>query len=179
MQIESNYKLEKAVATTDRCRPSIENVLICKDGKHPVAVATNGRIMAVVPVEIDDDRELGLVSPEALKRARKAGVSLRCPPTIILNGDARFLDGSSLPRPDQADCGQYPKWEQIAKMEDERKPAFTVSLDPKLLLDLAEAVGWEKGHAVTLAVSDSVSAIVVTTAHSKGRGYLMPRRDGQ
>lgn len=176
MKINKTFKLEKA-ASTDATRPAIGNVLVTKtkEGKT-LAIATDGRIMAVVPCEIADDAELGLVSPKALvhgrKLAKKASDS-----EMTLNGNIAFLDGSALPRPTQQDCGNYPNWTAV-QPDPEAKIAFTVAFDPRLLLNLAEAIGYDGSYqkSVTLRFVDEMTAIRVTCGADGQYGLLMPVR---
>lgn len=174
MKLNRDYKLERA-ASTDGTRLAIQNIYIGHE-KGPdtptVAVATNGRIMAIVPVEIADENELGLVSPEALIRARKLAKK-NAESELILNGDIRFVDESSLPRPIQEQTGNYPTWQVVAPTAE---PKFKIRLDVHLLLALAEALGaTNRKPFVTLEMSDELSPIRVTT-DGVGRGILMPAR---
>ena len=66
MEIQRKYKLEKAVSTDDN-RPTLTNISITR--QH--AVATNGSILAIVPVKFEKDDTPGWLSPVALKLARK------------------------------------------------------------------------------------------------------------
>ena len=66
MQIDRKYKIEKAVST-DSNRESLQNVFVSR--RH--AMATDGRILAIVPVKTDVEDGPGWMSPDALKHARK------------------------------------------------------------------------------------------------------------
>lgn len=181
MKISKLAKLERA-ASIDNTRTAIENILITKDGnKPPVAVATDGRIMAIVPVHPDEgaeslaDHEFGLISPAALthgrRLAKESGMVEMNP-----NGSIAFLDGSSLPRPTQENAGTFPQWQVVRDSALEPKTVFKVALSPALLLDLVTAMGTD-GTSVTLDFSGPESPIRVRITNDPAAfGILMPMR---
>jgi hypothetical protein len=67
MEINKKYKLEKAVSK-DPLRESLQNIFITQ--RH--AIATNGHILAIVPVKSEDTDRPGILSVVALKLGRKA-----------------------------------------------------------------------------------------------------------
>ena len=71
MKTKAKYEIELAVSKNE-CREVITNVQL--DKKNNCLIATNGRILAIVPVETDIDDISGPISPKAFKIARK-GVS--------------------------------------------------------------------------------------------------------
>ena len=66
MQIDRSYKLEKCVST-DPNRENLSNIFVTK--RH--AMATNGTILALVPVTSEPEDTTGLMSTDSLKAARK------------------------------------------------------------------------------------------------------------
>ena len=66
MKIERKYKIENCVSR-DESRPNLQNIYVSR--RH--AMATNGRYLGIVPVVLQENDEIGIVSPEALKLARK------------------------------------------------------------------------------------------------------------
>lgn len=180
MKISKQFKLEK-VASTDETRAAITNIAITREGEKAVAVATNGRTMAIVPVEIESDVELGLLSSAALKAARKMG-GKNDDAEMSLNGNIAFPDGSTLPRPTAEEFGTFPRWEQVLPTEEVK---FTVALDPRLLLSLADAIGCDgfRNKGIVLSFSDEQSPIRVTVNGNGrsdfgggARGIMMPIR---
>ena len=66
MQIDKRYKIEKVVSK-DPTRENLQNIHVTK--RH--AFATDGRILAAVPVQTDSDDTEGWMTPDALKIGRK------------------------------------------------------------------------------------------------------------
>ncbi len=103
-------------------------------------VATNGHILAYVPVEHDsseDDVEPGHVPLDAIKHARKT----RQLDVSTLENGSWVVAGVQFPR---EDLGKFPDYEQIVKTPCEladKDDSITVNLDAKLLYELAQAIG--------------------------------------
>ena len=149
-------------------------------------VATDGRILACVPVEVEDGDTSGRVSPEALKASRKASGPLGVP-TLACGERLITSDGTLFKRPDN---DSFPPVDQVIP---EYRPgtAGTVSicLDPALLMALAKALGNGKNHGISLTINlptgkergasagYSLEPVVVTTESCPGGiGVLMPCR---
>jgi hypothetical protein len=62
MQIEMKYKLEKAVSP-DENREALVNIPITR--RH--AIACDGKILAIVPVQVEEGDEVGWLTVDALK----------------------------------------------------------------------------------------------------------------
>ena len=66
MKISKHYKLEKVVSSDDM-RPILQKIFIDKD----CAVATNGRIIAIVPIEpTPEDVLQQMIDPQVLTIGR-------------------------------------------------------------------------------------------------------------
>lgn len=176
MKLPKNCKIEKATST-DSTRPAIgEPWLDVEAGK---LVATNGRIIAVVPVEIEEGDASGYVTAEALKAAR-ALVGKHLPLAIKANGSLALYNGVTFPRPGVDDLGQFPNWKQVIP-EKQEKPAIRIAFDVKLLSALCEAMGTS---GVILEASDDLTGIrVIPTGVSacqpgspQAFGVIMPLR---
>ena len=177
MIIDSKFKLEKAMASaSDPSRPAIREASVCKspDGRI-VAVATNGHILACVPVDASAD-ECGPLSAEALKAYRKVGGTLN-----VSGGDYRLDNGVSMPRTSTAKQN-FPQWEQITESALRRPVHVKILLDPKLLLALHEAIGRDErgrvGALVQLEISDDPNDPIVlrTNNNHEAFGLIMPGR---
>jgi hypothetical protein len=107
MQIDKKYRLEKAVCT-DETRTNLTNISITR--RH--AIACDGRMIAIVPVEVDEGDEAGWLSPDALKLARKVNPKGLDTIRIVLNGTQELPDGSTIKRPSFDDV-HPPKMLQI------------------------------------------------------------------
>ena len=99
-------------------------------------VATDGSMMAVVPVEREPEDTDGFVQTEALKKAFKLAKPL--PPMIKANGGLQFVDGSTMPR-ETKDGAKYPAWDLIMKtVADDRLSEVTIGIDAELFYRLAK-----------------------------------------
>lgn len=144
--------------------------------QSPVMVATNGAMLAVVPVETDIEDKTGFVTAEALKAERKAKLGMLC------NGELKITNGPAFFRPDN---GKFPNWRTILPAED-REVVFKVGINVKMLWELCQAIGCETAQ---LEFGDTLNGIVVkpTSVHSpyypskpcandKAYGVIMPTR---
>ena len=143
-------------------------------------MATNGHILAVVPVDVEPGDVSGPVSIDAIKAARKT--DKRCEQyEIKCNGSLELSDGQSFPR--EGEFPQYPDVDSVSRQVD--KPAdFTINLNAELLYKLAQAIGADKkgDYRVRLSFRDIHSdkqktAIEVTNPANEAHGLLMPMRD--
>jgi hypothetical protein len=177
MKINKTYKLEKIVSKDPR-RAALQQVLV--DEKDKVAVASNGKVIAIVPVDITylDRFENGvrLLPTEAVTKARKIAKK-NDPAYIGLNGGAVLDDGTEIPTEDHV---PFPHWRNILPRDADLDGGFSVALDAKLLHSLAEAIndGKEKAQrVVTLHFhkeAPEMSAIKVTTRRGEAYGVIMP-----
>jgi hypothetical protein len=166
MKIPLNCKLEACVSN-DTMRLHINNIHI--DVENKLAIATNGQMLAIVPIEPEEADTSGPLPPKALQAARKLkAFGAAC---FTINGDIKLPDGCSMPRPT---VSPYPNWRAVVPAED-RPVKFAVSLDAKLLSRLADALG---SDVVKLQFLDDLSPIVVVPSGClDGRkGILMPER---
>ena len=94
MQIDKKYRLEKVVSK-DPAREHLQNIWVTKH--H--AFATNGMILAAIPITADKEDTPGWLSSDALKLARKQSSTddIR----IELNGVQKLPDGTTILRPDE------------------------------------------------------------------------------
>jgi len=179
MKINKTYKLEKVVSK-EPSRAALQQVLV--DEKDKVAVATNGKVMAIVPVELKDGwnrfvNGVRLLPTEAITKARKIAKKNDLA-RIGLNGGAVLDDGTEIPTVDHA----FPNWRNILPKDANLDGGFSVALDAKLLHDLAEAINDGKDKAqrvVTLHFhkeAPEMSAIKVTTRGGEAYGVIMPCR---
>lgn len=121
-------------------------------------VSCDGRILAVVPVELNEHDRAGWISEEVLRAARKDRRTDE--PEIILNGKAELANGTTMNRSDaivDPSGSVYPNWRQIVP-EFEKGKSTSVSFDVELLWKLTQALGVK---AVTLTFDDPTSAILV------------------
>jgi hypothetical protein len=170
MEFNKSCKIEKA-ASKDQTRQNLHHPILTKSAAgEDVLVACDGHILAVVPVLAFHDDTSGPISGDALALARKNAKKTDAA-SVRANGSLVLADGATLPRPEQE--GYYPNWEQILESSKSQEPTVTLGLNAKLMADLAEALGSNKG-VIKLEITDANSAIRVST--DKGYGLIMPAR---
>jgi DNA polymerase III sliding clamp (beta) subunit (PCNA family) len=166
MNLDNKYQIEKA-CSTDPTRYVLQNVYITEDKKH--LIATTGRILAKVPVTIEetDDRGNGLIPGNVIADARKK--NKRGPTLLNLNGSFQHLDGVSVPRTAE---GPFPRTDQVIPKNPVIK--HTVTLNPELLLNLAKALGDKE--RVTLEFQDQSGDPAIIVRNGDAYGLIMPLR---
>jgi DNA polymerase III sliding clamp (beta) subunit (PCNA family) len=166
MQIDKKYKLEKCVSE-DPSRANLQNVFI--SGRH--AYATNGHILAVVPVTSEKGDTPGWLTPDALKLARKEAKGSDTI-TISLNGQLILPGGMSLPRPNGEE--KPPRFFRVLRQALSNRK-IRIGLNASYLKELSEAIGSEE---VVLEIDRPDSSILVRPIrNSEGvLGILMPVR---
>jgi DNA polymerase III sliding clamp (beta) subunit (PCNA family) len=176
--INRMYKLEK-VTSNDELRPALNHILIEKD----YAVATNGHVLAKVPMELNGETA-GLLNPAALTAARKyqklpdLNISIKDNVVTIneidkiglVKKDVHLLTRYTLGGEDEA----FPNWKSvIPKQEQKHKIGFNVNL----LNDLAEAMGTDS-IVLEIDICDRYKGMIVRPldVDNKAAGLLMPLR---
>jgi DNA polymerase III sliding clamp (beta) subunit (PCNA family) len=174
MKISKLHKLESA-CSKDETRPTITQPFV-QGGR---AIATDGKILASVPIETDDGEEVEdkRIPIDALKAARKATLKMYPDATLTLSEKSCSLpNGASYPvlHPEQ-EGSRIPRVAEIVSAKLAKEDAtFHVTLDVALLERLSEAIGCEK---VTLCFKDNRSIITVLPYDANGAfGLLMPMR---
>ena len=166
MQIERKYKIEKCVST-DESRPNLNNIYISR--RH--ALSTNGRILAIVPVQVQEDEETGWLSTDALKHARKVSAKGLDSVQIILNGAQVLPDGTIMNRPE----GENPPHTFRILKDAHSNRKYSIGINADYLKDLSDALGNEE---LILEIGDPNSAVLVRPVHSESGtvGLIMPIR---
>lgn len=138
------------------------------------AIACDGRMIAIVPIERGPEEKTGVIVPTAvIKAAERFGRRSKLY-AVKLNGKAEAEDGSgwsmSLPYID----GNYPKYKDVIP----DGTVETITLDARKLLLLAEAIGAEnhrKQLVITLHVKSKTDAVKVTCQQNPNAlGVIMP-----
>lgn len=188
MQIEKKYKIEKA-ASTDETRESIMYVVVGDN----TATATDGRILAVCPCVVGAGEVHGPITPDSLKYARKhtlgdgaSVLHLRSKDEAITEDSATFPrsltsitkgEGEQLELIRTEPCSTPHEKSKIDIVPKADASAVTVSLDARLLLNLAEALG--DAHCITLQMHPDEDNVVRKCARADGYGgaygAIMPR----
>lgn len=182
MKIKKSYKLEEACSTDVSrfaiCSPWIEpNGESAKlvTGIGPRAIATDGKILAVVPCELDSRDTGNRIAIKALKESRKAGGSKAKHAFVGLEKEHSVATGG-----DQYPVTQYvpPNMAGIVPGEHRAPAIAKIRLDASLLLRLAKALGSEN-ERVLLEISGEHDVIIVRPMgenHNEAFGLIMPVR---
>jgi hypothetical protein len=170
MIINKNQKIEKCCSTDDT-RYVLNNPWTASvgepdaEGYRPAKmVATDGRMMVVLPVLLEPGETAGQIPVEAIKQARKERT-----PKLHANGSVTLPNGVVMPRNHEV---KLPAYEQVIPAED-RPVTYKVCFNAALLAKMQEAMGSE---FVTLEFADPKDIIVVKGSKVEGIGYLMPAR---
>lgn len=146
MKFNPKTRIEKAAAR-DEGRYAMQHALF--DGER--LVATDGRVLVIIPAEAEEGDTPGLVTPEALALARKVApkggdASVRC------NGCLE-AGGQKLDRPE----GEFPRWQAVMP-----SPALgtgeRVVLNRAFLLRALEAMGDGTHLVIQLAAHQASKA---------------------
>jgi hypothetical protein len=156
MKIHKSQKIELIAA--DTIRPAIAHPFLEGDK----LIATDGRRLVVLPVEREEGDSDGRVTEAALKAARKLTRKNESA-QIKANGSFVFTAGSTLPRPNEDECGRFPNWRQLIPAEGQH-PHF-VTVNAKFLWEIAQALG---ADSIKIAIKDELSPVLVTSAQAPG-----------
>ena len=130
--------------------------------------ASNGKILAVIPVKVSEDDSSGFITPDQLKRGRKGTTRANPMSTLRANGDIKYSDGSTSPR---EDLGTFPDLSVVTPNKEDE--TISIILDAGLLKQLADAVSDTKmGHGVKLHIKNASAPIRVEG--TLGNGVIMP-----
>ena len=164
--------LKKVCAKKGDARYFIQNPHL--DAEKSILWATNGHIAARIPVETSETDVSGSISLEAITYAATIAAAGKTIPEIAANGSLDIGE-TSFTRPD----GKFPDAEKIYQENLVRETKAIISIDAKLLHDLAAALS-KKGKAggVTLEIGGEGDAVlVISNDNSEARGILMPMRN--
>jgi hypothetical protein len=167
MNISVEYQIEEA-CTKDDLSPALTHVWVERpDADKPtegLAVACDGRILAVVPVALDAEDVPGFVPVAALKQARRLAKRSADVQIALTDEWCRVESVSaSYVYPRNVD-GVFPNWRRVVpKVPDEGGDIPHVALDTKYLLRLSKALGCD---TLRLYFDGSPLKAVVAKPHS-------------
>ncbi len=170
MKIDKKYRIEK-ICSTDTSRVSMQNIHVT--GRH--AYATNGKVLAAVPIQSEKDDTPGWLTVDGLKLARKVTSKDADHIKIILNGQQILSDATTLSRPETVES--FPKVGRLL-LQTLRHRTMRIGLNANYLRELALALGSEE---IILEVGRPDSAIAVRPVQesNKAVGVIMPIRLNQ
>ena len=167
-------QIELAASTEEsRYTTPIKAVKLDVAGKR--LMATDGRILAIVPAEVSEQDHDGLIPVDALKEARKMDKASKGITEIAVNGKFTVNAGNRHAE-FKLETGNFPNADAVIPKFDGPP---TITLDAELLLRLAKAIqtkGYSTNYAVALWVKDANSAILVKGEQDGAIGVLMPCR---
>ena len=179
MKIDKKYKIEEA-ASSDKTRYAINCVRIDALNGSAKAIATDGKIMAIVPIELQDGDKSEVSLPcDAIKAARKAAGKVFAP-QIKLNGHAVVEDGNGS-RAFNYNEDRYPNFAQVIPKESKPDEVYNISFDVKLLTRLWKALGGEDCRQAIVKLKirkDDHCPMEVSVGDGQGYGIIMPCRVG-
>ena len=140
MKLHKKCKIESA-ASKDKSRACLmEPYIEIREGGFARIAATDGKILAVLPVECEDGEVSGYVSAEALKAARKGKLPEA---EIHCNGALQVQGGATFPRMD-SETFKFPKIDAVIVPPNEEIHGcqrVRLVINTALLSRLAEALG--------------------------------------
>lgn len=174
MKIHKDCKIEKATSK-DVSRYVLTEPYL--DVENKAMVATNGVIIAVVPVELSESDKSGHITAENLQSIRKTrNCSAECGDDWIETDNSKIV---------RSNLGNFKNWKIVIPPLD-RETKFQIGLNIKLLWELCQAIGCETAR---LEFSDDLSAVFVRptsvgsvnhpskpAANPDAYGVIMPTR---
>lgn len=139
--------------------------------------ATDSYMAVEIKVDVDDDETEGIVPLAAIRFARSLGVKKAGRAGIRLVGNRAVVilagnEQASFPRGDLAGV-----WFDFDKVRPVDPPVISIGLNPKLLMNAAEALGLGTNEALRLDISDPLKAFVVSVnMRPELRAIVMPVR---
>ena len=162
--------------STDKTRTSITHVYVDVDAK--LAIATDGHVMALVPIDPTDGEVSGYVPREAILQADKCKDPWK---GVILHQEKETLVAGSMvkiPNPFQGTpAPPFPNWRDVIPQDLPEQPLFAV--DGDLLARAAHAVTPAKMKAAVFVSCNlgklGTDPLTITSTHdSKAKAILMP-----
>lgn len=175
MKFDKRHKIEKAAATEDT-RYAIGHVLFESDDNGTRLVATNGRILAVVPVTEAEGDVAGMVSSDTIKQACKNRTKGSPDALLHLPDEKRALAHTKAgvveaPRPD--DGSRFPSYRAVVPTGHD----LEVTLSAKYLKDLIDALGADGITLKFKTTGGRIDGPVLVTPVEDGNdayGVIMP-----
>jgi len=194
MKINSKYRLEMAISNdAGKCSflnvveshkglsPEAEQTENLLDGRPGFVVASNGRILAVVPCILEKGDVIGMVRGDLLVLARRFRKKRNDVELRIRLGRRRVKFGSSdaiFPRLDIKLDSRYPNTNGVvpdAQLEQRREAITHIGLSPKLLISLLTAMGLPE--QARFQFDGNSSPVVVRDGEKRNlMGLIMPMR---
>ena len=170
MKIKLTQATAKHFVSKDVFRPSMQGIYI--DVKNQKAVMTNGTVMLIVNIEVDETIENSFIMPiSSLPKKKEAEVTFDGTTiTTIELGQPTIISAPI--------AEYYPDYMAVKpKFDDERVYTPMISLNPSFFAGFACAAKNFDGNDITLEIFGAEKAIKITPIENDSwEGLLMPRR---
>ena len=171
MILNKKYKISMA-CSTDETRYALNHPNVTDEN---TMVATDGRILAVVPVELDKNDKVGYVRREAIEDAHKKTLKQESVVKIDLSNEAFIPALSEVIGTYSRTIGEFPKYDKIIENNDRLQTKAKVTFNIANLVKLCKALGIDE--SVTVEIKGELDAIKVTTSNDERvYGLLMPMK---
>lgn len=182
MKFSIKYKPE-LVALQDDNENVLNNVCVDIHNEKTVLVATNGCAIAVIPCEVESIREIGLIPSAAIKDAREQAIHSMAVPEQIQEIGPLPMAEVSVKECIEVNCknvkhcyvkpkNSFPNWTKIPQLLADNGVRFAVRLNPRLLADLAAAIGSPEG--VVLQFTKDIIRVRPVDGDNQADGAMMP-----
>ena len=166
----TEFKMIDSACADDAHRPQLNGVYF--DGPKGRMIATNGHIMAIVPLNAEEmtEEEKGktaLIPSEAFKEwRREQKKQKRAEVPLVLNGKAKLPNGMEFPYIEE----RTPNYDAV--MPDPDMPVIVkIGINAELLSSLATAMG---AKTLELHIRSSEKAVEVFAVGNECHGLIMP-----
>lgn len=177
MKINTLYSPDRC-CSTDETRYNLMDPWL--DVEEKLLLATDGRRLVAVPVEVEKGEKSRFLSRKLLRLCRRAvGIDRE----MEIRGETG-PEGISVTTDQDRGPGFPRSWKEIRDSGKRRGApgTVTVGLDAAFLLSMARAMGRPKGHglphvAITIDITSRDAPLVVTSLDGRaehGTGWLMP-----
>jgi hypothetical protein len=140
MQVPKGLELERACSKGPSRYGALDSISVEQEGTGHVAVATDGKVLAVVPVNLEEGDEPGLIPARAWADARRAS---RDGGRLSPNGLVRWAVKGGAVASAERPSGDFPKWRAVLPPADAKAPVL--AFNAEYLADLARALGSDSG----------------------------------
>lgn len=168
MKLQPNEKTHLACSRIKDTRFATEHLLLKEDGS---LVATNGKILAVIPEASEEEDSPGLIQAEAVQRAvARKGADKGY---LAVSSRAANVGTVSWSTPTGMGDLEYPDTDSILEKTGDAPVLREVGVDAGLLYDLSRAIGAPRNW-VHLHLPVDPTLPIRVTSDSRGHGVLQP-----
>jgi len=174
MHYDSDCQMDLVTKKNDYGR-NINNVLF--DKNEACLVATNGKAMAKIPCDVlENDPDKALIPAGVVKELRIRNRSKGRSELVNTDGKLEYLTKNGIGLLTIDSETSYPNWKMITDDITKSEKTDGISLNPKLLLDLAKALGSDEGIKIISHGNGKLKIIPHNNPDGK-LGVLMGLRD--